>query len=72
MDAGMSPLFHNDGHPTSETDLARMADPLGFDTLWAFAHHFAGYSMVPETLQFLSYGGPHQRHSTWFDGAALG
>jgi alkanesulfonate monooxygenase SsuD/methylene tetrahydromethanopterin reductase-like flavin-dependent oxidoreductase (luciferase family) len=70
MDVGMSLLFQNDGYLGSETDaapgndlevyrrdieLARMAEPLGFDSLWAVEHHFTGYAMVPDTLQFLSF-----------------
>lgn len=70
MDVGMSLLFQNDGYLNSETDappgddrdvyrrdieLAQMAEPLGFDSLWAVEHHFTGYAMVPETLQFLAF-----------------
>jgi alkanesulfonate monooxygenase SsuD/methylene tetrahydromethanopterin reductase-like flavin-dependent oxidoreductase (luciferase family) len=32
-----------------------LAEPLGFDSLWALEHHFTGYSMSPAPLQMLSY-----------------
>jgi alkanesulfonate monooxygenase SsuD/methylene tetrahydromethanopterin reductase-like flavin-dependent oxidoreductase (luciferase family) len=38
-----------------ELALARMAEPLGFDSVWGVEHHFSSYSMSPEPLQFLSY-----------------
>jgi len=35
--------------------LADLAEPLGFDSLFALEHHFTGYSMSPSPLQLLSY-----------------
>lgn len=35
--------------------LAEMAEPLGFDSVWAVEHHFTDYSMIPNPLQFLAY-----------------
>src|SRR5882672_10894493 len=32
-----------------------LAEPLGFDSLFALEHHFTGYSMSPSPLQLLSY-----------------
>jgi alkanesulfonate monooxygenase SsuD/methylene tetrahydromethanopterin reductase-like flavin-dependent oxidoreductase (luciferase family) len=32
-----------------------LAEPLGFDSLWALEHHFTGYSMSPAPLQTLAY-----------------
>lgn len=32
-----------------------MAEPLGFDSLWALEHHFTGYAMSPSPAQTLSY-----------------
>ena len=32
-----------------------LAEPLGFNSLWALEHHFTGYSMSPAPLQLLSY-----------------
>ena len=38
-----------------EVTLARLAEPLGFDSLWSVEHHFSSYSMMPDVLQFLAY-----------------
>jgi alkanesulfonate monooxygenase SsuD/methylene tetrahydromethanopterin reductase-like flavin-dependent oxidoreductase (luciferase family) len=35
--------------------LGDLAEPLGFDSLFALEHHFTGYSMSPSPLQLLSY-----------------
>jgi alkanesulfonate monooxygenase SsuD/methylene tetrahydromethanopterin reductase-like flavin-dependent oxidoreductase (luciferase family) len=35
--------------------LGDLAEPLGFDSLFALEHHFTGYAMCPSPLQFLSY-----------------
>jgi alkanesulfonate monooxygenase SsuD/methylene tetrahydromethanopterin reductase-like flavin-dependent oxidoreductase (luciferase family) len=35
--------------------LGDLAEPLGFDSLFALEHHFTGYSMSPSPLQTLSY-----------------
>jgi alkanesulfonate monooxygenase SsuD/methylene tetrahydromethanopterin reductase-like flavin-dependent oxidoreductase (luciferase family) len=38
-----------------EVELASMAEPLGFDSVWATEHHFSDYSMIPNPLQFLAH-----------------
>jgi alkanesulfonate monooxygenase SsuD/methylene tetrahydromethanopterin reductase-like flavin-dependent oxidoreductase (luciferase family) len=38
-----------------ETALALLAEPLGFDSVWATEHHFSDYEMIPSPLQFLTY-----------------
>src|SRR5262245_37621684 len=38
-----------------EIRLARLAEPLGFDSVWSTEHHVTGYQMCPDVLQFLSY-----------------
>ena len=38
-----------------ELRLARLAEPLGFDSVWSTEHHVTGYQMCPDVLQFLSY-----------------
>jgi len=35
--------------------LGDLAEPLGYDSLFALEHHFTGYAMSPSPLQFLSY-----------------
>ena len=35
--------------------LGDLAEPLGFDSLFALEHHFTGYAMSPAPLQFLTY-----------------
>ena len=35
--------------------LGDLAEPLGFDSLFALEHHFTGYSMSPDPAQLLSY-----------------
>jgi alkanesulfonate monooxygenase SsuD/methylene tetrahydromethanopterin reductase-like flavin-dependent oxidoreductase (luciferase family) len=39
----------------TEMALADAAEPLGFDSVWAVEHHFAGYSMTTDPLQFLTW-----------------
>jgi alkanesulfonate monooxygenase SsuD/methylene tetrahydromethanopterin reductase-like flavin-dependent oxidoreductase (luciferase family) len=35
--------------------LGDLAEPLGFDSLFALEHHFTGYAMSPSPMQLLSY-----------------
>jgi alkanesulfonate monooxygenase SsuD/methylene tetrahydromethanopterin reductase-like flavin-dependent oxidoreductase (luciferase family) len=62
MNVGMCTFFQNldRGHDDRdayrhELEMADLAEPLGFDSLWAAEHHFDDYDMCPNTLQFLSY-----------------
>src|SRR6184192_580555 len=48
------------GHPDAAVFAAHMAlgdlaEPLGFDSLFALEHHFTGYAMSPSPTQLLSY-----------------
>lgn len=36
-------------------ELGDLAEPLGFDSIFALEHHFTGYSMSPAPVQLLSY-----------------
>ncbi len=62
MHIGMSIMFQNPDKRLSdhevyrnEARLAGLAEPLGYDSIWATEHHFTGYTMCPDALQFLSY-----------------
>jgi alkanesulfonate monooxygenase SsuD/methylene tetrahydromethanopterin reductase-like flavin-dependent oxidoreductase (luciferase family) len=66
MHVGMSAIFQNpegnDGDPgldagvyDTEYKMADRAEALGFDSLWGVEHHFNGYAMCPDPLQFLTY-----------------
>jgi len=35
--------------------IAELAEPLGFDSLWAVEHHFSPYTMIPDVVQYLTY-----------------
>ena len=38
----------------NELELAQLSDALGYDSYWATEHHFFGYSMCPDNLQWLA------------------
>lgn len=39
----------------NEIAIARLAEPLGYDSIWGVEHHFTNYTMCPNTMQFLSF-----------------
>ncbi|HZD25825.1 MAG TPA: LLM class flavin-dependent oxidoreductase [Alphaproteobacteria bacterium] len=41
-----------------------LAEPLGFDSLWALEHHFTGYAMSPAPTQTLAYYAGRTRRIT--------
>jgi len=61
MDVGVGVIFQNPGgrsdRETYKHDLrlGELAGELGFRSLWGVEHHFDGYTMCPDVLQFLSY-----------------
>jgi alkanesulfonate monooxygenase SsuD/methylene tetrahydromethanopterin reductase-like flavin-dependent oxidoreductase (luciferase family) len=61
MHIGHGHFFQNlDGRPDgdvwrTEMALADRAEGLGFESVWAVEHHFAGYSMSTDPLQFLTW-----------------
>ncbi|MFP6683008.1 MAG: LLM class flavin-dependent oxidoreductase [Gammaproteobacteria bacterium] len=62
MHVGYSPIFQNPGNRLpdavvyrDELRLAELAEPLGFDSIWAIEHHFTEYTMCPDPVQFLTY-----------------
>ncbi len=40
---------------TEHMALGDLAEPLGFDSLWALEHHFTGYAMSPSPTHLLAY-----------------
>jgi alkanesulfonate monooxygenase SsuD/methylene tetrahydromethanopterin reductase-like flavin-dependent oxidoreductase (luciferase family) len=44
--------------------LGDLAEPLGFDSLWALEHHFTGYAMSPAPTQLLAYYAGRTRRLT--------
>src|SRR6266849_2269471 len=44
--------------------LGDLAEPLGFDSLFALEHHFTGYAMSPDPTQLLSYYAGRTRRIT--------
>jgi alkanesulfonate monooxygenase SsuD/methylene tetrahydromethanopterin reductase-like flavin-dependent oxidoreductase (luciferase family) len=62
MRVGYGATFQNPGRELTDREvyreeirLARLAEPLGFDSVWSTEHHVTGYQMCPDVLQFLSY-----------------
>jgi alkanesulfonate monooxygenase SsuD/methylene tetrahydromethanopterin reductase-like flavin-dependent oxidoreductase (luciferase family) len=61
MHVGHGHFFQNlDGRPDrevwqTEMALADRAEGLGFESVWAVEHHFAGYSMSTDPMQFLTW-----------------
>jgi alkanesulfonate monooxygenase SsuD/methylene tetrahydromethanopterin reductase-like flavin-dependent oxidoreductase (luciferase family) len=61
MHIGLLSIFQNyrDEHDDAEImqgelALAKAADQLGYDSYWATEHHFFGYSICPDNLQWLA------------------
>src|SRR6185436_3709880 len=61
MDIGVLSIFQNyrDEHEDAaimqgELAVALLAEDLGYDSYWATEHHFFGYSMCPDNIQWLS------------------
>jgi alkanesulfonate monooxygenase SsuD/methylene tetrahydromethanopterin reductase-like flavin-dependent oxidoreductase (luciferase family) len=65
---GHGHFFQNlDGRPDhdvwrTEMALADRAEELGFESVWAVEHHFAGYSMSCDPLQFLTWVAARTQH----------
>jgi alkanesulfonate monooxygenase SsuD/methylene tetrahydromethanopterin reductase-like flavin-dependent oxidoreductase (luciferase family) len=62
MHVGTTVIFQNPDrrrpdHEVYADDLrlARLAEPLGFESIWSVEHHFTDYTMCPDVMQFLTY-----------------
>ncbi len=62
MHVGFSAFFQNLSGDQSDREVYRhelgmadLAEPLGFDSIWAAEHHFTQYTMCPNVAQFLTY-----------------
>lgn len=61
MHVGMTTFFQNlTGRSDAEVyaqelALADNAERMGFDSIWSAEHHFDGYTMCPNVMQFLTY-----------------
>ncbi len=62
MHVGMATIFQNPGKARTDYEvyrnelrLADLAEPLGFESIWGVEHHFTGYTMCPDVLEFLTY-----------------
>ena len=68
MHVGSGTFFQNlDGRPDAEVyahelAMADLAEPLGFDSVWAAEHHFTDYTMCPDPSQLLTYLAGRTRH----------
>jgi len=62
MHVGSAVIFQNTGQHTTDQNvyaqdvrLAKLVEPLGFESVWTVEHHFTDYTMSPDPLQFLTY-----------------
>src|SRR5262249_2057969 len=62
MHVGSGTFFQNLGNARPDADvyahelaMADLAEPLGFDSVWAAEHPFTDYTMCPDPSQLLSY-----------------
>jgi alkanesulfonate monooxygenase SsuD/methylene tetrahydromethanopterin reductase-like flavin-dependent oxidoreductase (luciferase family) len=62
MNVALQLIFQNYGgalsdaeHVALETEVALMAEPLGFDKVFVVEHHFCDYAACPDNAQFLSW-----------------
>ena len=62
MEVGLLAIFQNYLGRGSDADMVAgemrmgaLAEPLGYDKIWAAEHHFTDYSAIPDNIQYLSY-----------------
>lgn len=79
MDIGVLMLFQN--HPNlpmddyamykKELEICELAEPLGFNSIWAVEHHFTDYTLCPNPIEMLSYLAGRTRHIKLGTGAII-
>ncbi len=69
MRIGVGVTFQNYGESMTDAEvyradvaLADLAEPLGFESIWGLEHHFTGYAMCPDPMQFLTYMAGRTEH----------
>jgi alkanesulfonate monooxygenase SsuD/methylene tetrahydromethanopterin reductase-like flavin-dependent oxidoreductase (luciferase family) len=62
MDVGLGLIFQGTDPSRSDLEvyqqelrLGRLAEPLGFQSIWGVEHHFTSYTMCPDVMQYLTY-----------------
>ncbi|MBQ0719340.1 MAG: LLM class flavin-dependent oxidoreductase [Gammaproteobacteria bacterium] len=62
MKVGLSCIFQNPWNNLNDHDvyqhevrIASQAEALGYDSIWGVEHHFTGYTMCPDVMQWLSF-----------------
>jgi len=63
MDVGIQTIFSSQGWDgitdaqvyDEDTELALLAEEVGFDVVWAVEHHFYDYSFCPDNTEWLAY-----------------
>jgi len=62
MHVGVNVVSQNPSNARTDLDFVReqrrlldLVADLGFDSIWGTEHHFTGYMLAPDVLQFLSY-----------------
>ncbi len=62
MHVGYMSIFQNPDRQLTDLEvyqnelrLAELAEPMGYESVWAVEHHFTDYTMVPDVVQFLAY-----------------
>jgi alkanesulfonate monooxygenase SsuD/methylene tetrahydromethanopterin reductase-like flavin-dependent oxidoreductase (luciferase family) len=70
MHVGYGAVFQNPNNQLPDREvwrqelrLAEMAEPMGFDSIWAIEHHFDDYTMCPDPVQFLTYMAGRTKHA---------
>ena len=79
MHVGYGAVFQNPNNQLTDREvwqneirLAEMAEPLGFDSIWAIEHHFDDYTMCPDPGPISDlYGGADQAGEARLDGDRL-